>query len=41
MSKAGIYAAHKFLDVVSDVLAKSTMGLAEKKTFSVSCPRKP
>jgi DNA-dependent protein kinase catalytic subunit len=35
MSKAGIYAVHKFLDVVSMVLAKSSSGAAEKKTFAV------
>ncbi|GAB5585937.1 hypothetical protein Unana1_00837 [Umbelopsis nana] len=34
MSKAGIYAVHKFLNVLSDKLAKSTMGPAEKKTFA-------
>lgn len=35
MAKAGIYAVHKFLDVVSMVLAKSSSGDAEKKTFAV------
>jgi hypothetical protein len=35
MSKAGIHAVHKLLDIVSDTLAKSTAGPTEKKCFAV------
>ncbi|CAO3672189.1 unnamed protein product [Umbelopsis ramanniana] len=34
MSKAGIHAVHKLLDIVSDTLAKSTAGPTEKKCFA-------